>query len=146
MKPFDESERNTVRMPAFKAATIGIVKALPVPCVLLEARMALRKQESADLLQMGLGIGEPMPVPSLRAVHVTVNSAARGRGIQFHKNWRVPIKSVISSVFTNGGYSESVEDLSWWITSGGSSLNPCPVVVRAKKAWDSVEALLVPQI
>jgi hypothetical protein len=129
-----------------QAATIGIVKALPVPCILLEARMALRKQESVNALQIGLGIGELVPVPTLRAVHVTVNNAARDIGIRFHKNWRVPIESVISRVFADGGYSESAEDLSWWATSDGSSLDPYPVHVKARKAWDSVQALLIPQI
>jgi hypothetical protein len=127
-----------------QAAMIGIVKALPVPCILLEARMALRKQEAAMALQLGLGIGEVTPLPTLRAVHVTVNATARELGIQLHKNWRVPRESVIARVFEQGGYSEAVEDLSWWVTSGGGSLDPCPVTVKAKKAWDSVEALLVP--
>jgi len=128
------------------AATIGIVKALPAACILLEAKMALRKQESLDASQLGLGIGESVPVPALRAVHVTVNSAARDIAIRFHKNWRVPRDSVISRVFSDGGYSEAAEDLSWWVTSSGSSLDPCPVLVKARRAWDSVEALLIPQI
>lgn len=130
---------------SLQAATIGIVKALPVPCVLVEARMALRKQESVDASQLGLGIGEPAPVPALRAVHVTVNNAARDIAIRFHKNWRVPAESVISRVFSNGGYSEAAEDLSWWVTSNGSSLDPCPVLVKARRARDSAEALLIPQ-
>lgn len=129
-----------------QAATIGIVKALPVPCILVEARIALRKQESASALQIGLGIGEPVPTPALRAVHVTVNDAARDLGIRFHKNWRVPSESVISRVFADGGCSESAEDLSWWVTSDGSSLDLCPVLVKAEKTWDSVRALLVPQV
>jgi hypothetical protein len=129
-----------------QAATIGIVKALPVPCILVEARMALRKQEVISSLQIGLGIGEPLPVPTLRAVHVTVNEAARDLGIRFHRNWRVPRESVISRVFADGGCSQSAEDLSWWVTSDGGSLDPCPVRVEARKAWDSVQALLIPQV
>ncbi len=108
--------------------------------------MALRKQESADLSQLDLGIGETTPTPVLRAVHFTVNEAAREIGIQFHKNWRVPARSVIARVFANGGHSESAEDLSWWVTSSGGRLDPCPVMVKARKTWDSVQALLVPQI
>ncbi|MFZ0963161.1 MAG: hypothetical protein WAO35_20045 [Terriglobia bacterium] len=129
-----------------EAATIGIVKALPIPCILLKAKLALRKHESVRALQMGLGIGEPMPTPVLRAINVTVNNAARNEGVHFHKNWRVPSKSVISRVYANGDYSESAEDLSWWVTSDRSSLDPCPVLVKAKKSWDSVQALVVPQI
>lgn len=131
---------------SLEAATIGIVKALPVPCILLKAEMALRKRESVKALQIGLGIGEPTPTPALRAVHITVNDPAREIGIRFHKNWRVPSQSVISRVFADGGCSESAEDLSWWVTSDGSRLDPCPVLVKARKVWDSVQALLVPQI
>jgi hypothetical protein len=129
-----------------QAATIGIAKALPIPCILLEASMALRKQESAASHQLGLGLGETLPKPALRAVHASVNRAARDAGICFYKNWRVPSESVISRVFVDGGDSEADEDLSWWTTSGGGSLNPCPVRVKAKKSWDSVQALIIPEV
>jgi hypothetical protein len=131
---------------SLQAATIGIVKALPMPCILLEASMALRKREGISALQAGLGIDESIPMPALRAVHVTVNDAARMVGLRFHRNWRVPTESVISRVFADGSYSESTEDLSWWVTSDGSGLAPCPVLVKARKAWDSVQALLIPQM
>ena len=129
-----------------QAATIGIVKALPTPCVLLEARQALSKRESDRNSVMDLGFDGGPAKPALRAVHVTVNSAAREAGIQFHKNWRVPKESVISQVFEKGGYSEATEDLNWWTTSDGGSLGQCPVVVKARKSWDSVQALLIPCI
>lgn len=129
-----------------QAATIGIVKALPIPCILLEASMALRKQESAASLQLGLGLGESSPKPALRAVHASVNRAAREAGIGFYKNWRVPSESVISRVFADGGKSEAEENLSWWTTSNGGRLNPYPVRVKAKKSWDSVQALIIPEV
>ncbi len=129
-----------------QAATIGIVKALPVPCILVEASMALRKQESISARQLGLGLGEMSPKPALRAVHVSVNGVAREAGICFHKNWRVPAESVISRVFTDGGNAEANEDLNWWTTSDGSSLKSCPVCVKAKKSWDSVQALIIPEV
>lgn len=129
-----------------QAATIGIVKALPVPCILLEARVALRAQESADSLQMGFGFGAPAPTPVLRAVHVTVNDSSRENGIRLFRNWRVPNRSVISRVFADGGYSESIENLDWWVASSGSRLSPCPVTVKARKVADSVQALLIPHI
>ncbi len=81
------------------------------------------------------------PAPVLRAAHVTVNNAARDAGIRFYKNWRVPAESVISRVFADGGSSESNET-GWWTTSGGNSLDPCPIKVKAKKAWDSVSAVI----
>jgi len=128
-----------------QAATIGIVKALPQPSILIEARMALRKSEAAQASQMALDIGAANPTPALRAVHVTVNAAAREAGLNLHRNWRVPEESVISRVFQTGGYAEAEEDLGWWATSSGSRLDGCPVTVKAKKTWDSVVALLIPR-
>lgn len=121
-----------------QAAIIGIVKGLPVPCILVEAKMALRKHERANPLDASRR--------TLRAVNVTVNNAARDAGIRFHKNWRVPSDSVISRVFEEGGSAEAAEDLSWWVTSSGAGLDECPVIVKAKKAWESVQALLIPQV
>jgi hypothetical protein len=129
-----------------QAATIGIVKAIPRPCILLEARMALRKGEVAAAEQLGLGLGETNPLPVLRAIHVTVNAAAREAGIRMFPHWRVPEQSVISRVFKNGGHGESEEDMSWWATSVGARLDSCPVTVQARKCWDSVQALLVPKV
>jgi hypothetical protein len=128
-----------------QAATIGIVKALPVPCILVEARLALRKHERASAQQLGLAIAETIAAPALRAVIAIVNDAARDAGIRFHRHWRVPACSVIARVFAEGGHATATEDLSLWTTSSGSRLEPCPVVVEARKGWDSVQALLVPQ-
>jgi hypothetical protein len=129
-----------------QAAIIGIIKALPKPCILLSAQLALRKSEAANLSQMILDVGLHQPVPALRAVHVTVNEAAREEGIQLHKQWRVPKESVITRVFASGDYAEATEDLSWWITSSGSRLDNCPVLVKARKGWEAVEALIIPKL
>jgi hypothetical protein len=129
-----------------QAATIGIVKSLPQPCILLQAELALRKKEASSLRQMVLDVGLVEPVPELRAVHVTVNDAAKEEGILFHKQWRVPSESVISRVFASGGDGESLEDLSWWTTSSGSQLNACAVAVKARKNWEAVIALLIPRL
>jgi hypothetical protein len=130
---------------SWQSAIIGVVKAMPRPCVLIEAKMALRKSEAARVSQMVLNLGIAGPVPALRAVHVTVNGPAREIGVGLHRNWRVPKGSVIARVFETGGYLEALEDLNWWETSDGSRLAPCPVVVKAKKTWDAVVALLIPQ-
>jgi hypothetical protein len=112
----------------------------------VEARLALRKHESASTRQLGLAIAETFPAAALRAVNATVNDAARDVGIRFHRHWRVPTRSVIACVFAEGGPAKAMEDLSWWTTSNGSRLEPCPVLVEARKGWDSVHALLIPQI
>jgi hypothetical protein len=128
-----------------QAAMIGIVKALPRPCILIQAELALRKSEAARAMQMVMAMGLSDPIPVLRAVYVTVNDAAKEQGVNFHKNWRVPDESVIARVFESGGYAASLEDLSWWTTSDGSHLGACPVMVKAKKNWDKVVALLIPR-
>lgn len=124
-----------------QAALIGIVKAFPSPCILVQAELALKKEEALVGTQFGC---HSRPRPSLRAVHATVNTAAREVGLQFFNKWRVPTTSVIADVFNNGGYAEADEDLDWWSASSGKRLDSQPVRVKAKKARDSVQALLIP--
>src|ERR1035437_2260021 len=126
-----------------QAATIGIVMAFPAPCILVEAEMALKKNEVVAGLQTGFSFCDN-PTPSLRAVHVTVNASAREAGLQFFKNWRVPMASVIADVFGSGGYAEAEEDLSWWSESGGRHLKSLSIRVKAVKTGSSVKALLIP--
>lgn len=128
---------------SMQAATIGIVKALPGPCLLLDAVMGLRKDEAARMAQFGLGFLPP-PTPALRALHVTVNNAARLLGIQVHRNMRIPESSIISRVHTNGGYAEAVEDLSSWTSSDGSRLEGQTVRVKARKRGELVQVLMIP--
>jgi hypothetical protein len=128
---------------SLQAATIGIVKAFPIPCFLVTAAMAVKKDQLAVGLQTGFGFRNAS-APTLRAVHATVNTAARQAGLQFFKNWRVPAQSVIADVFGRGGYAEAEEDLSWWCASSGKQLAALPVQVKARKIGESVQALLIP--
>jgi hypothetical protein len=126
-----------------QAALIGIVKGLPVPCILLEARLRLKKAEESEApLIEGLGLQPPKP--HLRVTQLTINDAARNMGLVMIKNWRVPAHSVIASVFDQGGETTAVENLSWWGTSTGRTLSPLAVSVRAKRGFDSVIALVLP--
>jgi hypothetical protein len=128
---------------SYQAASIGIVRALPRPCILLEARLALRKSEERNKSQLSLAIPvRAEPAPSLRAVHATTNQAARDIGIYLPKNWKVPAESVIATVFETGGSAQSRENLGWWRTSSGTRLPNCPVKVEARRVGDSVIALL----
>jgi hypothetical protein len=126
-----------------QAALIGIVKAFPNPCILVQAELALKRRDAHVEPQYGFGF-QSRPTPSLRAVHATVNTAARELGLQFFKNWRVPTDSIIANVFANGGYAEADEDLAWWSTSSGNCLGSHPVRVKAKRMVDGVQALLIP--
>ncbi|OLB93245.1 MAG: hypothetical protein AUI02_07030 [Acidobacteria bacterium 13_2_20CM_2_57_12] len=140
-----ESVRRQVSPDAsYQAASIGIVRALPRPCILLEARLALKKSEERNKAQLRLAIPvHAEPTQSLRAVHTTTNQAARDIGIYLPKNWKVPAKSVIAAVFETGGSARARENLSWWRTSSGTQLPNCPVRVEARRVGDSVIALLV---
>lgn len=129
---------------SYQAASIGIVKAVPRPCILLEAKLALRRDQEPNKAQLRLAIpGHCDPAPSLRAVHVTVNQAARDFGVYLPKNWRVPAQSVIASVFHLGGSARASENLSWWRTSSGAKLPHCAVIVEARRIGESIIALLV---
>ena len=128
---------------SLQAATIGIVKAFPAPCILLQAEMGLKKSEAARKSQFQFEFGSA-PSACLRATHVTVNAPAKEAGLQFFKNWRVPAESAISKTFTTGAYIESTEDLTWWQTSDGRRLEPQPIRVKVKKTGNAVQALLLP--
>ena len=76
------------------AWAMGFVNALRDPVLYIEADLALRKAERAaqrqELLPFHSG-----PMASLRAVHVTQNSAARANGLFVPLNMRIPEQSVI---------------------------------------------------
>ena len=128
-----------------QASLIGIVKALPTACILLQVEPATTKKEAENFNQ-GTNLFGTAAVPEfvLRAIHATVNSAAREADILFIKNWRVPASSVIHRVFESGTYGEADEDLSWWKASSGSQLQPMPVRVKARKVWGGVQVLMIP--
>ena len=130
---------------SFQASLIGIVKALPTPCILLQVEPATTKRES-ERFNQGASLFGSAAIPEfvLRAIHATVNPAAREAEILFIKNWRVPAPSVIHRVFETGTYDEADEDLSWWKASSGSQLQPMPVRVKARKVRGGGQVLMVP--
>jgi hypothetical protein len=130
---------------SFLASLIGIVKALPKPCILLTAQLKLKKSQALGAAQLRFA-NCPGSTPQLRAVHVAVNRAAREEDIQMHPQWRVPERSVIFRAFERGMDMEALENLDWWTTSAGSQLRSCPVLVRARYSPETVIALLVPQL
>ena len=85
-------------------------------------------------------------VIALRAVSVLVNDSARQQGIQLHKNFRVPERSVIHSVFSESlSEGTGVEDLCWWESSDGTRLEKREIRVSAKRIGDTIHALLIPR-
>jgi hypothetical protein len=141
----DRIRREFCPQASFQASLIGIVKALPKPCILLTAERKLKKGQELGARQLRFA-DCPAPTPQLRAAHVAVNRAAREEGIQMHSQWRVPERSVIFRAFERCTEVDGLEDLDWWTTSGGSRLRSCPVLVRAKYSPEAVTALLIPQL
>jgi len=117
---------------SYQASLIGIVKALPRPCILVHADLAHKKGQTHR---------EPL---TLRAVQVTVNQSARDAGLQLHRRWRIPQNSVIHEVHRNQRYGEAAENLDWWTTSDGGALPPCPVIVKARPLFGATVALIIP--
>lgn len=125
-----------------QSALIGIVKGWSTPCLLVHAELGLRKADKRKLAQGSFDFND-LPELQLRAVHVTQSEAARQTGLSIFPNMRVPEESVIYRVFSDGaGELEAEEDLSWWESSDGSRLKAEPVLVKARFAWNSVEALI----
>lgn len=127
-----------------QASRIGIVNAWPTPCVLIRAQMGLKKAQQQSLEQRGFEFVAP-PMPVLRAVDVTTNTAARKAGISIPRNMRVPSESAIHRVLAEDiDEIEALENLDWW-ASKGRTLAPRAVRVIAQRAWeDQVNALIAP--
>jgi hypothetical protein len=129
---------------SFTSAVIGVTKAWPAPCISLLARIGFKKGE-ADQHQ-GTFAFRNAPKQTLRATNITINNAARKRGIQMYPNFRVPSQSVIAGVFRKG-LSEALgmDTLSWWKASDGTQLPDVPVKVLARRHGNGVFALLIPK-
>jgi hypothetical protein len=129
---------------SIQASTIGIVRAWPQACVLIEARPALKKNAERNARQEKL-FHELTPVPELRAVHVTHNHAAQELDIPIFKNMRIPKTSVLYKLFQdNETCREAIEDLSCCETSSGGRPASRSLKVKTRRSWDSVQALVIP--
>jgi|SRR5271156_6088058 len=127
-----------------QSSLIGITKAWPTPCILLQAQLGLKRGESRGLAQGTLGFHEP-PKEVLRACQVTSNESARSANLVIFPNMRVPERSIIYKVFAGElDHAEAVENLSWWESSDGSCLPGAKVLVQARSAWGAVRALITP--
>ena len=112
--------------------------------MLIEAKLALKKDEEAELLQGSFGFHD-RPTPLLRVQMVVWSDEARGSGLYIPKNYRVPEASVIHQVHEGQqDYAVAQECLSLWETSNGNRLRALSVRVEARKSFDSVLALISP--
>jgi hypothetical protein len=122
-----------------QSALIALLRHVPVPAILVEAKDALKPRERGQLALLE----ECEPVPRLRAVTVFHNEPAiRGR-FYIHRWMQVPADSVIRAVYGDeaGAGASSTEDLSWW-ESEGRTLGTHAVRVEAVRMGDRVLALV----
>jgi hypothetical protein len=128
-----------------QASIIGISRAWPTACVLLQAQMGLKRGERRDIAQGDLGFREK-PKEVLRATQVSSNDAARASNLVIFPNMRIPDRSIIHKVFTGSAVDgQAVEDLAWWESSDGSRLPSAKVLVEARGGRDSVRAIITPK-
>ena len=126
-----------------QSALINFPKRWISPVVLIRAELGFKKDEEARLNQGAFDFTDTAQAV-LRAVHVTPNELARKSGLMIHQNMRVPVKSIIHTVFDQSlTYGESEEDLSWW-ESHGKALCPYPIKVKARRTFNGVDALIIP--
>lgn len=127
-----------------QAAVIGIVKSWPVPALLLQATLGVKRGERRQLDQDTFDFADG-PIPVLRAVQVTPNDAARRSDLVIFPNMRVPEPSIIHRVFAEELHdAQAEEDLAWWESSDGTRLPSLKIRVLARRQWNSVRALITP--
>lgn len=145
---FDEIEKLRYSLcpdASYQSSFIGFVKAWVQPCIMVLCQPALKRSQQKQLIQQRFGFDD-LPIPELRAVKVTSNEAAKEIRLSIHENMRVPKRSVIHSVHNcETDYGEAEEDLSWWETSNGTVLTKRRVLVKARRLWDDVYALIIPK-
>lgn len=127
---------------SFQASANAFAKNHIAPCLLIEAKLALKKDEQTELLQGSFGFFEP-PTPRLRVQSAVASTAAKKQGLYIPKNFRVPEASIVHEVFTDGrGHGVALECLSLWESSDGKFLKPTPIRVEVCKHFESVMALI----
>lgn len=142
---FEEVDRVREKLfpeASFQASANAYAKNHTEPCLLIEARLALKKGEQTELLQESFGFFDP-PNPKLRVQSAVASDSAKERGLYIPKNFRVPETSIVHEVFVDGrDRAIAQECLSLWEASGGKCLKPMPIRVEVRKHFESVLALI----
>ena len=142
---FEEIDR--IRTKLFPAASVqasanAFTKNHPARCLLIEAKLAHKKEEQTELMQGSFGFFAP-PVPKLRVQGTIASGPARTHKLYIPRHFRVPDASVVHRVFSTGeDYGIADECLSIWETSDGKRLQAIPIRVEVRKHFDSVLALI----
>jgi hypothetical protein len=138
----DRIRRKLCPEASFFSSAIAYAKHHHQPCLLIEAKLALKTGEEASLIQESFGFYDA-PVPKLRVQSVVSSTNARRNGLYIPKRYRVPESSVIHLVHDGDQeYATAFECLSLWKSSDGKCLGPKPIQVEVRKSFDSVLALI----
>ena len=134
---------------SFQATLIASASRTSVPVIYLEAEVAYKKSEKAEIASPQLDlIPHDPPKPHLRAVVVVPNEAATRKGLILHRNMQVPEQSVINRHFakTRGletsASEQDTEDLSIWKHSDGSIVCSERTVVEVCRIGDRAISLI----
>ncbi len=134
---------------SFQATLIASASRTVVPVIYLEAEVAYKKSEKAEIESRQLDlIPHDPPRPHLRAVVVAPNEAATRKGLTLHRNMQVPEQSVISKHFakTRGAETstseQDTEDLSIWEHSDGSIVCSERVFIEVCRIGNRVVSLI----
>jgi hypothetical protein len=147
-----EAIRNRFRPEAsFQSAALAAVKNAPMPAIMLEAKLALKKSEAKAVAAPQREFFEyPEPTLKLRATSVVSNDAARQIGLRINPNMRIPEDSLISEAFCDDplvGSNQRFEDLGTWGHSDGTFLPSRRVRIETRKFDEVVHALItVPNV
>lgn len=130
---------------SFDSTLRACVNKTPVPLILLEAALTLKKDEQR-LVDAGAAARSDF-VPSLRVLRSLPNELGKVHLPHIPKQWRVPQQSVIArvhaddaSTILDGSLAE--ENMNLWTTSTGSRLPDCAVHVEARKIGGRVIVIL----
>lgn len=134
---------------SFQATLIAGVSRTTVPAIYLEAGVAYKKNEKAEIESRQLDlIPRDRPTPQLRAVVVVPNNAATNMGLVLHRNMLVPEESVISTHFAKtcgletSDIEQAAEDLAIWTHSDGSVVCRERTIIEVCRIGDRVISLI----
>lgn len=129
---------------SFQATLFASLRSLATPILYLEAGLAFNKSVQQKLATKPL-FDDDLPTGELRAIKVIPNRSAQQTGFFIPANMRVPLNSIIFSIFNDlsPGSSAAQEDLAWWV-SKGKSLAKQPIFIEARRNADRVIAIVQP--
>lgn len=130
---------------SYQATLNACVAQADRPVILLEAGLGLRQSQKRALSDGQLRLlPEKPPKPCLRVLRSMSNPLARTQNFRVHKNFRVPVFSIISKVFNSDAEisGEAFENLGSWKSSSGSSLRYSRVLIQARKIQGRVFAII----